>query len=183
MTYTSHGKGRGRPYGRRGSAAGLVLALLLVFVAIHFQLLPAPWATADDPTTATVVRVIDGDTLEVTIAGANARVRLLAIDAPETGESPDCYGPEATRHLAQLLDQGSTIRLVTDPTQPATDEYGRMLAYVELDGDDIGQAMLAAGMARSWLGTPPAQRYLKYLATEGRSRASRHGLWLACTHR
>ncbi|MEX2659576.1 MAG: thermonuclease family protein, partial [Acidimicrobiales bacterium] len=55
--------------------------------------------TDAEPGAAEVIRVVDGDTIEVRIAGEAERVRLIGIDTPETVDprSPvDCFGPEAS---------------------------------------------------------------------------------------
>ena len=59
--------------------------------------LPAsPTLPAGDDTS--VVRVIDGDTIEVS---GGTRVRLIGVDTPETFPGPDCFGPE-TRYAKEL---------------------------------------------------------------------------------
>ena len=66
--------------------------------------------------TARVVRVIDGDTIEVSIGGADEDVRYIGIDTPETvkpGTPVQCYGPQASAANHILVD-GRTVRLVFD---------------------------------------------------------------------
>ena len=72
---------------------------------------------------AQVVRVIDGDTLEVLIAGTKHRVRLFGVDTPERGER--CYkaATERTRHLS-----GDMVRIESGPR--SEDRYGRLLFYL-----------------------------------------------------
>jgi micrococcal nuclease len=80
------------------------------------------------PGTATVVRVIDGDTVVVHIDGKDEHVRLIGIDTPETVD-PDkpvmCYGAEASGETKSLLPAGTVVRLVRDIE--ARDAYGRLL--------------------------------------------------------
>ena len=79
---------------------------------------------------ARVVRVIDGDTIEVSIAGAEQYVRYIGVDTPETvkpGTPVQCYGPQASAENHRLVD-GRTVRLVFD--RERRDVYGRLLAYV-----------------------------------------------------
>ena len=90
---------------------------------------PASPATA----TATVVRVIDGDTIDVRIAGRDERVRLIGIDTPETvkPEAPvECYGPEASAFTKQLLPEGTPVRLERDVVGTVSrldrDAFGRL---------------------------------------------------------
>ena len=106
---------------------------------------------------ATVVRVIDGDTIVVRIGGRDENVRLLGIDTPETHkpETPvECYGQEASDRLTALLPQGTTVRLVRDVE--ARDRYDRLLAYVYRDSDGlfIDVTMVSEGFAGT-LAIPP----------------------------
>ncbi|HDK44724.1 MAG TPA: hypothetical protein ENG94_00430, partial [Actinobacteria bacterium] len=59
---------------------------------------------------ATVLRVIDGDTLIVRQQGEEITVRLIGVNAPEHDE---CYGSQATQALRHMVD-GRTVILVTD---------------------------------------------------------------------
>src|SRR3954451_24306016 len=77
---------------------------------------------------ATIVRVIDGDTVDVTIGGRDEHVRLIGIDTPET-KKPNtpiqCYGPEASAFTEELLPPGTPVRVERDVE--ARDDYGRLL--------------------------------------------------------
>ena len=79
---------------------------------------------------ATVVRVIDGDTIEVEIDGTSYRVRYIGIDTPETvhPQKPvECFGKEASEKNRELVE-GKRVRLEKDVSD--TDKYGRLLRYV-----------------------------------------------------
>jgi endonuclease YncB( thermonuclease family) len=114
------------------------------------------------PLPAWVVSVIDGDTLEVRVhiwlgQDLNIRVRLAGIDAPELKGKCDREKDLARRARAYLL-----ARL--DPADSGVGEIrlrevrygkfaGRVLARVEtLDGTDLGQDLIAAGLARPYDG-------------------------------
>ncbi|MGX1590594.1 thermonuclease family protein [Glutamicibacter sp. NPDC055491] len=67
-------------------------------------------ATHNSDNHGIVTRVIDGDTVDMTIAGNETRVRLLNIDTPETvdpNKAVECLGPEASEHLESLLQPGT----------------------------------------------------------------------------
>ena len=67
---------------------------------------------------ATVTRVVDGDTIEVEMSGRTKPIRLLSIDTPETkdpNQPVQCLGPEATAFLARLLPTGTSVRLESRP--------------------------------------------------------------------
>ncbi len=77
-----------------------------------------------------VSRVIDGDTIEIDIAGIKYKLRYIGIDTPELNDKqPEVYAlaQEATRYNRKLVE-GKTIRLEKDISE--TDKYGRLLRYV-----------------------------------------------------
>ena len=118
-------------------------------------------ATAE---TVDVVRVIDGDTLIVQRDDAEERVRLLGVDAPEVargGEPGEACAPEATA-LTEELTRTGTVELTPDDAQPETDRYGRTLAYVEADGQDVSAALLQEGLAELYHSAPDIARYGEY---------------------
>ena len=95
--------------------------------------------------------VVDGDTFRCAGEGEQ-RVRILGIDAPETGSSGgrrECHAGTATQRLTDLVG-GQTVTLAGDSRQPARDSYGRRLAHVTtLSVDDVGQVLVREGHART----------------------------------
>lgn len=79
----------------------------------------------------TLVRVIDGDTVVVSVDGKEERVRLVGIDTPEEGK---CGFEEATRALEFLLS--STKVGLIDAGVSDRDQFDRLLRYLEIDGSD-----------------------------------------------
>ena len=87
---------------------------------------------------ARVVKVIDGDTVDVSVDGKVERVRLIGIDTPETKKpnTPiECYGPEASQRTAFLLPVGTPVILQRDAE--ARDHYGRLLGYIFRFSDNL----------------------------------------------
>src|SRR6185436_20800020 len=89
-----------------------------------------------DRTIATITNVVDGDTFDLDLPDSNTgttRVRLLGIDCPEVahgaGESAGPFGREAA-NFAKSEFLGKRVRVVLDPTRPARDKHGRLLAYL-----------------------------------------------------
>src|SRR5690606_4359159 len=66
-----------------------------------------------DRTTATVINVVDGDTIDVLIDGEEYRVRYIGVDTPEVYGGVDCFGPEASQANKDLVD-GQTVELEKD---------------------------------------------------------------------
>ncbi|MDQ5825462.1 MAG: thermonuclease family protein, partial [Chloroflexota bacterium] len=78
---------------------------------------------------ASLVTVIDGDTIEVLLQGQPARVRLIGMDAAETNAGAVCYGVEAKEKVEELLAQvGGRLMLERDVSE--TDRFDRLLRYV-----------------------------------------------------
>jgi len=133
---------------------------------------------ARDRVAAQVVNVVDGDTVDVRIAGRKLRVRYIGIDTPETvhptrGEEP--YGRVASDRNKELVS-GQTVYLEKDVTE--TDRYGRLLRYVWLaDGSMVNATLVAEGYAQ--VATyPPDVRYLnRFLELQREARAEGRGLW------
>ncbi len=103
-------------------------------------------------TSAGRMRVIDGDTLED--MREDITYRVVNIDTPETGSRARCtaereLGDRATAAVRTLISQ--TRRVEMRPTG-RIDRYGRTIAFIVLDGDDMGETLIAAGLARPWRG-------------------------------
>ncbi|MGQ0617864.1 MAG: thermonuclease family protein [Acidimicrobiia bacterium] len=141
---------------------------------------PGPAAGSGE---ATVVRVVDGDTVVVRLAGTDETVRLIGIDTPETkdpGAPVECFGPEAAAGLERLLPPGAAVRLERDAE--ARDRFGRLLAYAfrAHDGAFVEEAMLTQGLA-AVLDIDPNNSYRARLHVAARSaRDAGRGLWSAC---
>jgi micrococcal nuclease len=105
-----------------------------VFTYPHPETLPA----------AIVMKVIDGDTIEVRIAGELETVRYFGIDTPERGEL--CY-EEAKERNEELI--GRHVLLLADARE--RDRSSRLLRYVfTLGGQSVDAALIAEGFAHAW---------------------------------
>ena len=93
---------------------------------------------------AEVVKVVDGDTIDVRIGGQQERVRYYGIDTPERGDP--CFS-EATDRNKQLVAQN--VLLLPDARE--RDRYGRLLRYVfDASGASIDAELIAEGLAHAW---------------------------------
>lgn len=138
---------------------------------------PQPEPSPDAPTYA-VICAIDGDTLLLSLDGTETTVRLIGVDAPESvhriAEKNTPEGKTASQWMKQLVE-GKRVSLEYD--QERTDQYGRTLAYVYVDGVMLEDALLAAGMART-LTMEPNTRYQHHFETlEKEARESGAGFW------
>jgi len=150
----------------------LVLATLLA-------LLPAPVASQGDSATVQVVRVIDGDTVQICcIAGKREKVRYIGINTPETKhpqKGVERYGEEAAK-ANWMLVVGKTVRLEFDVQQ--RDRYGRLLAYVYLEDDTFVNAWLVEHGYAMVMTVPPNVKYQElFLRLQREAREEGRGLW------
>ncbi len=151
---------RRAPWRGRRAAAGA--ALLLALLAGCRRLPPSGAPSGQ------VVRVLDGDTIEVLIGGRTVRVRLHGVDCPERGQA---FGTAARRFTAELC-----FRRTVALRSYQTDRYGRLLADVVLpDGRVLNHELLRAGLA--WWYRHYAPGDLTLAALEEEARAARRGLW------
>lgn len=131
---------------------------------------------------ARVARVVDGDTIRVRLDGREETVRYIGVDTPETkkpGTPVECFGRSASAENERLV-AGERVVLVTG-VEPR-DRYGRMLAYVRRQRDDlfVNERLLQGGFART-LTIAPNDRYAtRFSLIEARARAAQAGLWGRC---
>ncbi|MDG9719620.1 thermonuclease family protein [Streptomyces sp. DH24] len=143
---------------------------------------PKPRTTTQSPAGVVVLRIIDGDTVEVrgdgrvVPDGAVAKVRLLQIDAPERG---DCFADAATARTAALLPTGSTARAERDVE--LKDRYDRYLLYLWNEQDVfVNASLVGSGHAEAVL-FPPNDKYWPTVSRAGNAaEQAGAGLWTAC---
>ena len=139
-------------------------------------------ALAGHAVSARVVRVIDGDTIEVSIEGQDEDVRYIGVDTPETHHPTkpvQCYGRAASAFNARLVAR-ERVRLVRDVEE--RDRFGRLLAYVyrARDGLFVNAELARAGYARP-LPIAPDVRYAgRFAGLAQAARQAGRGLWSAC---
>jgi micrococcal nuclease len=129
---------------------------------------------------ARVVRVIDGDTIEVSLAGVEEDVRYIGVDTPETvkpGAPVGCYGPQASARNHRLVE-GRMVRLVFD--RERRDIYGRLLAYVHAGGRFVNAALVRGGYARTLAISPNTAHASLLRRLQARAGRAGRGLWGAC---
>jgi micrococcal nuclease len=136
------------------------------------------------PGTATVVHVVDGDTIVARISGVDEPIRMIGIDTPETvaPERPvECFGPEASARTTELLPPGTEVVLERDVE--ARDRYDRILAYVNraADGLFVNLVLVEEGLAESKSYPPNTARDAQLAEAERRARGERRGMWGACS--
>lgn len=96
------------------------------------------------------LRVWDGDTVRIGFGPGSERVRLANIDAPEIDGQCKAeieHARVSQARLAELL-HGREVVIV----RAGVDRHGRTLATIQVAGIDVGEVLVAEGLARIWNG-------------------------------
>jgi micrococcal nuclease len=167
----------------------IVLLLLagLVLGDVHVP----HWLGGDDAAlvaggsaSASLERVIDGDTIVAQVDGHEERIRYIGIDTPETvkpNTPVQCFGPQAHELNTRLLGTaGTSLTLRFD--RELRDRYGRLLAYVyrAQDGVFVNARLIDAGAARTLEIAPNTAHATQLSDLQHTARADGRGLWSAC---
>lgn len=136
----------------------LLLLILFCIVALVNCAVDTPVNTTGHATEEVlVIRVIDGDTIEIE---GGMRIRYIGIDAPETYPQTEYYGPEATAKNKELVE-GLTVRMERDISDK--DRYGRLLRYVWVDDILVNAELVRLGYAEAHA-YPPDVKYQELLS-------------------
>lgn len=95
-------------------------------------------------------RCTDGDTARFEVDGQSVPVRLLSINTPElgkNGQADEPFAVQASTLTCSALQKAEVIILELDPQLKSTDDYGRWLAYVWVDGELLQEKLIEAGLA------------------------------------
>lgn len=115
---------------------------------------------------ASVIGISDGDTLTIQIDREPVRVRIAEIDAPEKKQP---FGTRSKQTLVELC-----FGKLAEVTPQTKDRYGRTVARVSCNGQDVSEHQLKNGMA--WV----FDRYVTDRSLYGiqdDARQARQGLW------
>jgi endonuclease YncB( thermonuclease family) len=160
------------------------LPILALLFAVSCSRQPAPKSTTSQPPanapagsqilTGRVVRIADGDTVTVLdSSNTQRRIRLQGIDAPESHQA---FGTQSKKSLSEMIfDRDVTVEY------EKTDQYGRLVGKILLDGKDVNLEQVKAGMAWHYKEyqreQTPEDREL-YARAEDEARKARRGLWV-----
>lgn len=150
-----------------------VMPLVLIAVLGLFVMMP-PVVLADQ---YKVVRVLDGDTVTAAGQGGTIKIRLVGIDAPETGKKKhdpgQPFAQASKKYLTQMvLDKTITLKAY------GQDRYGRVLGVLFAGEINVNLTMVAGGFAEVYRGRPPKGLLMKpYQIAESGARTEKRGMW------
>jgi micrococcal nuclease len=154
----------------------IIFALAVVFGAgEYFSDIPTEW---DNNSEIIIEKVVDGDTIWVSVDGQTEKIRLIGIDTPETNDprkKVECFGQEAKTRLKEF--EGKSVTLEKDTSQSNKDKYGRSLRYVWVDGVNLNLLMLNEGLAYEYTYDEPYKYQMEFKNAEEKAESEKRGLW------
>src|SRR3989344_1426445 len=157
------------------------IKVLTVFFLFFFVLNTQSYA---EISTFKVLKIVDGDTIQVDVRGNKETVRLLGIDTPETVDprkSVQCFGKSASDKMKALVG-GKSVILVDEGTHGNRDKYKRLLRYVYLPDSVktfVNGEMVKQGYAFSYR-QYPTKNLDRFNIWEKYAREHSLGLWGSC---
>ncbi|MCE2488435.1 MAG: thermonuclease family protein [Anaerolineae bacterium] len=148
----------------------LLLLFTLLFAGVEEQ--PAPLPPTPTPVVgeeARVLRVIDGDTIEVALNRRNRRVRYIGINTPERDEPCSNAATAANRRLVGR----QTVTLVRGAEE--TDRYGRLLRYIYVGDVFVNEALVRDGFAENFVWEPNTRFADRFRGLEAEAQAAGRG--------
>ena len=121
---------------------------------------------------AQVIRVIDGDTIDVLINGVQHRVDYILVDAPDVEFEE--FGPESLA-FNQRLVSGQNVRLERDKLE--TNEAGHLLRYVYVGDTMVNMLLISQGLAQVRSVAVNTKYLGQFQGLESSARAARLGIW------
>lgn len=127
--------------------------------------------------TVKVLRVIDGDTIELS---DGRRIRYIGMDTPELahkGNLEECFGREAAEANKNLVE-GREVKLKKDVSE--TDKYNRLLRYVYVDDIFVNEYLVENGFAKALYIKPDTKFYNQFKELEANAKENNRGMWKFC---
>lgn len=147
----------------------MTLASLLLVISLSRAAEPVP-ALPPPPETAKVISVYDGDTMTLE---SGDRVRLRSVNTPEL-KPYEAFSAEA-RDAAEAFVSGRTVTLHYGTT--VRDHYGRLIADVNVEGEDLAQHLVSRGLAHVFIVAPADGDIRALLLAQASARAAGKGIW------
>lgn len=113
-----------------------------------------------------VVSIADGDTFTMLVNNEQIRIRLHGIDCPEKGQN---FSNVAKEFLA-----GYVFEKVVTVKEMDVDRYGRTIGMVTIDGVNVNERLLEAGLAWHYKNYDKNPAWAKL---EEQARKDKKGLW------
>ena len=122
----------------RNSLIIFILIIIISFIVLNIN---------NGKIKVTLDSCVDGDTAWFIVDGKREKVRLLGIDTPESTKMVEEYGKDASSYTCSKLKSARDIYLEFDINSDKYDKYDRLLAYIFVDENNLGELLLKEGLA------------------------------------
>jgi micrococcal nuclease len=131
--------------------------------------------TSEQSEKALVVKIVDGDTVDVQIPGQidTERIRIIGINTPEKDQ---CYFNEANEKATTLL-KDQEILLEKDDSQGDKDKYGRTLSHILINDTNYGEIMIKEGFAKEYTYNKPYKYQSVFKEAQDFAMENDLGIW------
>ncbi len=166
----------------------IILAIIQLFFNKNYSLPKISLIPTDVPTptvtivphekqSVKVVRVIDGDTIEIE---GKIKVRYIGINTPELHDPRkpiECFGQAASDENKRLVE-GKEVYIQKDISE--TDIYKRLLRYVWVEDTFINDYLVRQGFAQVSTFPPDVKYQQQFLEAQTEAKVNNRGLWSSC---
>lgn len=148
-------------------------------VAVVQEVTPSP-STENKKDYYEVIKVTDGDTIQIQVGDKKQTVRMIGVDTPESVDPRrpiQCFGEKASQKTSELL-LNKKVSLESDTTQGDMDRYMRLLRYVFLeDGTNVNKLLIEQGFGHQYTYNKPYKYRKDFIKAEAEARENKRGLW------
>lgn len=171
-----------RPNRKGKKSITSVIAMIIIAIFAYFYTFDEEAKTpqSGEQIPVELVRTIDGDTIKVIYKGEEVNIRYLLIDTPEINHQDSSktepFARAATNRNDELLKSGDvTIEFDVGDQE---DEYGRLLAYIYVDGKSVQKTLLKEGYARVAYVFEPNTKYIdEFTEAANQAKSAKIGVW------
>lgn len=151
----------------------IIFACILSTLAITFGLL-----NFKTEKTFIVSRVIDGDTIVVSMNGVNQSVRFIGVDTPELREK-ECFATQA-KDITEAFLLGKEIKMEIDASQSEKDRYNRLIRYVFIDEMNFSDFLIKEGYGKEYTFSNKYKYSDQFKASQKEAKKNLKGMWEEC---
>ena len=126
-----------------------------------------------------VLKVVDGDTIDIMYQGKKERIRMLCVDTPESVHPDQSRNTEMGRKASEYTKSRLWGKYVDLELETKTrGNYGRLLAYVILDGENYNLELVRDGWSKYYTKYGFSERHhVEFMAAEAEAKAKGIGVW------
>jgi len=151
-----------------------IFLLVILFTATNLLALSPKPKTESSPELCRVLKIIDGDTIDILYHGQKERIRLLRIDTPERNHRGHYQAKKALKKLIA----GRKVRLEFEiPGKLERGGYGRILAYIWVDDVNVNVEMVRLGWSLFWTKYGEGKFAEEFRGAEREASEVNKGLW------